>query len=163
MFFICPPGPPRSSLAFSTQLSLLHTKAAKTNCVACPPHTWHFSFSISIASPSIRQKVLNLSGGNQQKVVIAKWLLVNPRILIVDEPTRGVDVGAKLEIYAILRELRESGTSIIVISSDLPEVLSISDRIYSVFNGTISGEVSGAEATEEMLLMSASGLSKEGT
>ena len=122
-----------------------------------------FRRRLSIASPSIRQKVLNLSGGNQQKVVIAKWLLVNPRVLIVDEPTRGVDVGAKLEIYSILRELRESGTSIIVISSDLPEVLSISDRIYSVFNGRISGEVSGAEATEEMLLMSASGLSKEET
>jgi len=118
-----------------------------------------FRSRLSIASPSIRQKVLNLSGGNQQKVVIAKWLLVNPRILIVDEPTRGVDVGAKLEIYAILRELRESGTSIIIVSSDLPEVLSISDRIYSVWNGRISGETAGAEATEELLLTHASGLS----
>jgi ABC-type sugar transport system ATPase subunit len=118
-----------------------------------------FRTRLSIATPSIRQKVLNLSGGNQQKVVIAKWLLVNPRILIVDEPTRGVDVGAKLEIYSILRRLRATGTSIIVISSDLPEVLSLSDRIYSVFNGRISGEVSGADATEEQLLMYASGIS----
>jgi ribose transport system ATP-binding protein len=115
-----------------------------------------FRTRLSIATPSIRQKVLNLSGGNQQKVVIAKWLLVNPRILIVDEPTRGVDVGAKLEIYSILRELRDSGTSIIIISSDLPEVLSISDRIYSVCAGRISGEVSGAEATEELLMLNAS-------
>jgi len=107
---------------------------------------------LAIATPSIHQKVLNLSGGNQQKVVLAKWLLVNPRILIVDEPTRGVDVGAKLEIYTILRKLRESGTSIIVISSDLPEILSISDRIYVMCEGRISGEVLGDQATEEGLL-----------
>ena len=72
---------------------------------------------LRIATPSIHQKALNLSGGNQQKVVIAKWLLVGPKVLIVDEPTRGIDVGAKLEIYAILRELREAGTGVIVISS----------------------------------------------
>ncbi len=107
---------------------------------------------LAIATPSIHQKVLNLSGGNQQKVVLAKWLLVNPRILVVDEPTRGVDVGAKLEIYAILRKLREAGTSIAVISSDLPEVLSIADRIYVMCDGRISGELVGNDATEEELL-----------
>ena len=96
--------------------------------------------------------MLNLSGGNQQKVVLAKWLLVNPRILVVDEPTRGVDVGAKLEIYAILRQLREAGTSIVVISSDLPEILSIADRIYVMCDGRISGELTGSQATEEELL-----------
>ncbi len=113
---------------------------------------------LAIATPGIRQKVVNLSGGNQQKVVLAKWLLVNPRILIVDEPTRGVDVGAKSEIYGILRSLTENGTSIIVISSDLPEVLSISDRIYVMWNGRITGELEGCEATEEKIMHSASGI-----
>ncbi|HVO19876.1 MAG TPA: sugar ABC transporter ATP-binding protein [Anaeromyxobacter sp.] len=107
---------------------------------------------LSIATPSVEQKVLNLSGGNQQKVVLAKWLLVNPRILVVDEPTRGVDVGAKLEIYSILRQLREGGTSIVVISSDLPEILSIADRIYVMCEGRIAGEIQGSAATEESLL-----------
>ncbi len=112
----------------------------------------HYRSQLAIATPSIHQKVLNLSGGNQQKVVLAKWLLVSPRILIVDEPTRGVDVGAKLEIYAILRRLREAGTSIVVISSDLPEILSISDRIYVMCDGRVSGELLGDAATEEQLL-----------
>lgn len=113
---------------------------------------------LSIATPSIKQKVINLSGGNQQKVVIAKWLLVDPKIMIVDEPTRGVDVGAKSEIYSILRELTKKGTSIIVISSDLPEVLSISDRIYVMWNGIITGELQSCDATEERIMQLASGI-----
>jgi ABC-type sugar transport system ATPase subunit len=111
-----------------------------------------FRTRLAIATPSIQQKVLNLSGGNQQKVVLAKWLLVNPRILVVDEPTRGVDVGAKLEIYGILRRLREAGTSIVVISSDLPEILSVADRIYVMCDGRVSGELLGAQASEEELM-----------
>jgi ribose transport system ATP-binding protein len=116
-----------------------------------------FREKLSIATPGIKQKVIHLSGGNQQKVVLAKWLLVNPKILIVDEPTRGVDVGAKSEIYAILRQLTEAGTSIIVISSDLPEVLSLSDRIHVMWNGCITGEFPGHEATEECIMCAASG------
>jgi ABC-type sugar transport system ATPase subunit len=111
-----------------------------------------FRARLAIATPSIEQKVLNLSGGNQQKVVLAKWLLVNPRILVVDEPTRGVDVGAKLEIYSVLRRLREEGTSIVVISSDLPEILSIADRIYVMCEGRIAGELVGGATSEEQLL-----------
>jgi len=119
---------------------------------------------LKISTPSIRQKARILSGGNQQKVMLARWLLVNPRILIVDEPTRGIDVGTKLEIYEILRQLRREGSSIIVISSDLPEVLSISDRIYVMWNGMITGEVMGGEATEEILMKYASGMRRgEGT
>jgi len=113
---------------------------------------------LGIMTPSIQQKVVNLSGGNQQKVVLAKWLALNPRIMIVDEPTRGVDVGAKAEIYQILRELTKTGTSIIVVSSDLPEVLAISDRIYVMHNGRITGEIKGSEATEEIIMKYASGL-----
>lgn len=113
---------------------------------------------LGIVTPSIHQKVVNLSGGNQQKVVLAKWLAVNPQIMIVDEPTRGVDVGAKAEIYQILRELTKTGTSIIMVSSDLPEVLSISDRIYVMHNGKVTGELSGDEATEEYIMKYASGI-----
>ncbi len=113
---------------------------------------------LNIVTPSIQQKVVNLSGGNQQKVVLAKWLAVNPKILIVDEPTRGVDVGAKAEIYQILRDLTAAGTSIIVVSSDLPEVLAISDRIYIMHNGQIIGELSGDKATEQSIMKYASGI-----
>lgn len=120
-----------------------------------------FKDKLNIVTPGVNQKVVNLSGGNQQKVVFAKWLLVNPKILIVDEPTRGVDVGAKAEIYNILRELAKNGTSIIVVSSDLMEVLSISDRIYVMYNGTITGELKGGEATEEFIMKYASGIMYE--
>lgn len=113
---------------------------------------------LNIVTPSVAQRVVNLSGGNQQKVVFAKWLFVNPKIMIVDEPTRGVDVGAKSEIYGILRRLTEQGTSIIVVSSDLPEVLSISDRIYVMHNGEITGELDGREADEETIMKYASGI-----
>lgn len=113
---------------------------------------------LGIITPSIQQKVVNLSGGNQQKVVLAKWLALNSKIMIVDEPTRGVDVGTKAEIYQILRDLTKKGTSVIVVSSDLPEVLAISDRIYVMHNGRITGELKGSEATEELIMKYASGL-----
>jgi ABC-type sugar transport system ATPase subunit len=116
---------------------------------------------LNIATPSIKQRVVNLSGGNQQKVVIAKGLFVNPRILIVDEPTRGVDVGAKSEIYSILRQLAGQGVSIIMVSSDLPEVLSIGDRIYVMYAGEITGEITGKDANEEIIMKYASGLAEE--
>ena len=118
---------------------------------------------LKIVCPSVSTKAKQLSGGNQQKLVFAKWLLVNPEILIVDEPTRGVDVGAKSEIYRIIRDLVSKGTSIIVISSDLPEVLTISDRILVMYNGTITGELTRHEANEENIMHFASGLQeKEG-
>ena len=105
--------------------------------------------SINIKAPSILQKVGNLSGGNQQKVQIAKWLFAKPNILILDEPTRGIDVGAKYEIYSLMNKLVEEGMSIIMISSELSEVLGMSDRLYVMSEGTITGELSAEEATEE--------------
>jgi len=116
---------------------------------------------LRIICPSVLTKAKQLSGGNQQKLVFAKWLLVNPEIFIIDEPTRGVDVGAKAEIYRIIRELASQGASIIVISSDLPEVLNLSDRIIVMFNGTIRGELTRSEATEENIMHLASGLGRE--
>jgi putative multiple sugar transport system ATP-binding protein len=108
--------------------------------------------ALSIKTPSIQQTVGNLSGGNQQKVSVAKWLFVKPELLILDEPTRGIDVGAKYEIYTIMNKLVEQGMSIIMISSELLEVLGMSDRIYVISAGRITGELPVAEATQEKLM-----------
>jgi ABC-type sugar transport system ATPase subunit len=108
--------------------------------------------SLNIKTPSILQKVGNLSGGNQQKVSIAKWLFVKPGLLILDEPTRGIDVGAKYEIYTIMARLVQQGMSIIMISSELPEVLGMSDRVYIVSAGRITGELPIEEATQERIM-----------
>ena len=112
---------------------------------------------LSIKTPSPTQKVYNLSGGNQQKIVIGKWLAVNPKILILDEPTRGVDIGAKAEIYAIMDKLAAQGLSIIMISSELPELINMADRIYCVHEGRISGELLRGEFTQEKIMHYATG------
>lgn len=111
-----------------------------------------YKSSLNIKAPSIEQKVGNLSGGNQQKVSVAKWLFVKPDVLILDEPTRGIDVGAKYEIYTIMNRLVQQGMSIIMISSELPEVLGMSDRVYVVSSGKIAGELPIAEATQEKIM-----------
>jgi putative multiple sugar transport system ATP-binding protein len=108
--------------------------------------------AISIKTPSIEQKVQNLSGGNQQKVSLAKWLYVKPDIMILDEPTRGIDVGAKFEIFTLMNQMVEDGMSIVMISSELPEVLGMSDRIYIVSSGRITGELSIEEADQEKIM-----------
>lgn len=108
--------------------------------------------TLSIRTPSVRQRVQNLSGGNQQKVVIAKWLTADTEILIFDEPTRGIDVGAKSEIYKLLNDLAAQGKAIIMISSELPEVLRMSHRIIVMCEGRITGELSAAEATQEAIM-----------
>lgn len=102
--------------------------------------------------PSVEQNVGNLSGGNQQKVLLAKWMFADPDVLILDEPTRGIDVGAKYEIYCIINELVAAGKSVIMISSELPEVLGMSDRIYVMNEGQIAGELSREEATQESIM-----------
>lgn len=108
--------------------------------------------NINIKAPSIKQKVGNLSGGNQQKVQLAKWMFVKPKVLILDEPTRGIDVGAKFEIYTLMNQLVEQGMSIIMISSELPEVLGMSDRVYVMSDGKITGEFLAEEATEQKIM-----------
>lgn len=110
-----------------------------------------------IKTPSIEQKVVNLSGGNQQKVVLAKWLRTNPKVLILDEPTRGIDIGAKYEIYNIMNTLVAEGVSIIMISSELPEILGMSDRILVMHKGKINGELHWEEATQEKVMFYAIG------
>ncbi len=107
---------------------------------------------INIKTPSLQQKVKNLSGGNQQKVAIAKSLLTDPKVLILDEPTRGVDVGAKREIYDLLNEIKREGRSIIMISSEMPEILGMSDRILVMHEGRLKGELDRDEATQEKIM-----------
>ena len=102
--------------------------------------------------PSVEQNVGNLSGGNQQKVLLAKWMFADPDVLILDEPTRGIDVGAKYEIYCIINELVAAGKSVVMISSELPEVLGMSDRIYVMNEGRIAGELSAQEASQEKIM-----------
>ncbi|MEZ4769841.1 MAG: sugar ABC transporter ATP-binding protein [Caldilineales bacterium] len=111
-----------------------------------------FVDALQIKTPSIQQRVRNLSGGNQQKVVIGKWLTADTEILIFDEPTRGIDVGAKSEIYHLLNDLAQQGKSIIMISSELPEILRMSHRIVVMCEGRITGELSAAEATQEDIM-----------
>lgn len=112
----------------------------------------HYKKSLNIKAPTVEQKVGNLSGGNQQKVSLGKWMFSNPKLLILDEPTRGIDVGAKYEIYTVMNELVKKGMSIIMISSELPEVLGMSDRIYVVSEGRLTGELLIEEATQERIM-----------
>ena len=102
--------------------------------------------------PTVEQNVGNLSGGNQQKVLLAKWMFAQPDILILDEPTRGIDVGAKYEIYCIINDLVAAGKSVVMISSELPEILGVADRIYVMNEGKIVGEIKGEEATQELIM-----------
>jgi putative multiple sugar transport system ATP-binding protein len=109
---------------------------------------------LNIRSSSILQKTLNLSGGNQQKVVLSKWLFAHPQVLILDEPTRGIDVGAKYEIYTIINELAASGKGVIVISSEMPELLGICDRLYVMNEGRLIDEMPAIEASQEKIMAS---------
>jgi ABC-type sugar transport system ATPase subunit len=112
----------------------------------------------AIITPSIYKKVLNLSGGNQQKCLVAMWMGIQPEVIIFDEPTRGVDVGARAEIYQKLREFAAGGTGIIMISSDLPELIGMCDRIIVMHHGRISGELLREDFSEERILSYAEGL-----
>jgi ABC-type sugar transport system ATPase subunit len=108
-------------------------------------------------TPSLEQRVGNLSGGNQQKVVLAKWLLTQPKVLFLDEPTRGIDVGAKVEIYNIMNDLVDQGVCVVMVSSELPEVLGMSDRILVIHEGRLTGALSREEATQEKVMRYATG------
>ena len=112
--------------------------------------------------PTVEQNVGNLSGGNQQKVLLAKWMFADPDILILDEPTRGIDVGAKYEIYCIINQLVAEGKSVIMISSELPEILGMCDRIYVMNEGKIVGELAGSEATQELIMSKILSAGKKG-
>jgi ribose transport system ATP-binding protein len=120
-----------------------------------------FITKLDVRTPSLDQKINNLSGGNQQKVLIGEWLATEPEVLIVDEPTRGIDVGTKQEIHRLLRRLAEQGKSILVISSDLPEVLRISNRIAVMRKGRLVGILSQDEVSEESIMQLAAGVTQK--
>lgn len=120
-----------------------------------------FVNDLRIKTPSLEQKVVNLSGGNQQKIVISKWLCRNSRVIIFDEPTRGIDVGAKFEVYELINALAEQGVGIIMISSELPEIIGMSDRILVLHEGGVTGELDKSEATQERILNMATGLENQ--
>ena len=121
----------------------------------------HYHEALDIRTPGWRQTVGNLSGGNQQKIVIGKWLSMNPEVLIVDEPTRGIDVGSKSEIHILIRRLAADGYAVIVISSEMPEVLHVSDRIVAMFSGRKMREFDIEDVTEDALVQAISGLGDE--
>ena len=127
-------------------LGLLHQHRKETALVE------DYRRKLNIRMTSADQLVGNLSGGNQQKVVLARWLALRPSVLIVDEPTRGIDVGAKVEVHNLLIEMAREGIAIIVISSELPEVLALADRIVTMREGRVTGEVPGRGATQEQLM-----------
>lgn len=110
--------------------------------------------ALGIKTPTQETLVNNLSGGNQQKIVVAKWLLNDPDLLIMDEPTRGIDVGAKSEIYSIMSDMAADGKAVIMISSEMPELLGMCDRIYVMSEGRLAGELSAEEATQERIMAS---------
>mgnify|MGYP001595882520 CR=1 FL=1 len=110
---------------------------------------------LRVKTPSINQRIVNLSGGNQQKVVLAKWLATDPKVLLLDEPTRGIDINAKKEIYTLIDELAQSGLGVVLVSSELPEILGIADRIIVLCEGRKTAEFSRAEATEEKIVKAA--------
>ena len=110
---------------------------------------------LRVKTPSIDQWIVNLSGGNQQKVVLAKWLATEPKVLLLDEPTRGIDINAKKEIYALIDELAQNGLGVVMVSSELPEILGIADRILVLCEGRKTAEFSRAEATEENIVKAA--------
>jgi ABC-type sugar transport system ATPase subunit len=135
-------------LADYCHLDFVDRKRERANCL-------EYIQKLDIKTPTMEQKVVNLSGGNQQKVAIAKWLARKPRILIVDEPTRGIDIGAKSEVYALLNGLAEEGLAIIIVSSDLPEVLAITDRIIVFKEKRIVGSFQRGQATQEDVMQAA--------
>jgi putative multiple sugar transport system ATP-binding protein len=114
-----------------------------------------------IKAPDLYQAVGNLSGGNQQKVMLGKWVFAEPEVLLLDEPTRGIDVGAKYEVYTIINKLAGRGKRIIVISSEMAELIGLCDRIYIMNEGRIVGEVAGSEATQESIMATIIQSSKE--
>lgn len=119
--------------------------------------TKKYSERLKIKPPSMEQKIINLSGGNQQKAVIARWLLNHPKILFLDEPTQGIDIGAKNEIYSIIEELAEQGVSVVVVSSEMQETIGLCDRVLVMYEGRLTGELMHKDVTQEALMTYMSG------
>ena len=133
------------SISGLSQMGLVNQKAARA-------YATEASTRMNVKTPTIDQLAANLSGGNQQKVVLARWLSKGPTVMIIDEPTRGIDVGSKAEIYTELRKLAESGLAILMISSDMEEILAVSDRIGVMHEGHLRGIINRSDASEESIM-----------
>ena len=140
------------SLDAYTRLGGLRVDSGAERAVAA---RWIESFAIRCARPDL--PISSLSGGNQQKFALARWLETKPKVLVIDEPTRGVDVGSKAEIYEIMRRLASEGVAILMISSDMEEILRLSDRVLVLHEGSLSGELSGSDINEEAIMKLATG------
>ena len=149
-----------------TNITMANLEGVSTNWVLSGPREVKvandYRDQLSIKCSSVKQSTVNLSGGNQQKVVLSKWLFAHPDVLILDEPTRGIDVGAKFEIYTIINRLAAEGKAVIFISSELPEILGISDRIYVMAGGQIAAEMPTAEASPEKIMRAIMRLGRSG-
>jgi ribose transport system ATP-binding protein len=147
---------PMSVAANASLASLRRTlRAGFVSDVREAAHVTPYIERFRVKTPSLAQLIVNLSGGNQQKVILAKWLATAPRLLLLDEPTRGIDVNAKREIYAFIDELARQGLGLIVVSSELPEVLALADRVMVMCEGRKTAEFTRAEATPERVLHAA--------
>ena len=142
------------SVSFNSTIEVLHEfiNNLVVNTKREREITQEFIEKMHTKTPSHEQAVTNLSGGNQQKVMIGRWLATKPKILILDEPTRGVDVGAKAEIYEIMNELTKQGVSIIMISSELPEIINMADRVYVMYDGRITGCIDYEDVSQESIM-----------
>ena len=145
---------PVQSVRFNTTIAVLKDfiKGILVNRQKEAEITQDYITKMSTKTTSIEQPIGKLSGGNQQKVLIGRWLATSPRILILDEPTRGVDIGAKSEIYAIMNQLAKMGMAIILISSEMPEIINMSDRIYVMCEGKITGCLGHEDVTQEKIM-----------
>lgn len=144
-----------NDIKWNTTLVSLGSRFSKHNVINQNEEilaTEEYRKKINIKANSIEQKVGSLSGGNQQKVVLSKWMLTNPDVLILDEPTRGIDVGAKYEIYSVINSLADEGKAVVVISSEMPELLGICDRVYVINEGEIAGELQKEELSQELIM-----------
>jgi ABC-type sugar transport system ATPase subunit len=113
---------------------------------------------LDIKTPNLKKLVMGLSGGNQQKVLLAMWLLQNPKIMLIDEPTRGIDVGTKEEIHRLIRTMARQGTAVLMVSSDMPEILGASDRVLTMYEGRLTAVLQGSDINENMIIRKVSGL-----
>ena len=137
-----------ASIDRTVNFGMIHGRAEREHVQGCLQR-------FRVKTPSLRQTIRNLSGGNQQKVVLAKWLATDPKVLMLDEPTRGIDIQAKEEIYALINELTSNGLAVVVVSSELPEILAVSDRILVLCEGCPTAEYARSEATEEKIMHAA--------
>ena len=142
------------SVRFNSTIEVLHEFISHlhVNSAREAEITQEYIDKMHTKTPSQEQTVTNLSGGNQQKVMIGRWMATHPKVLILDEPTRGVDVGAKAEIYEIMNELTKQGVSIIMISSELPEIINMSDRVYVMYEGRVTGCINRENISQESIM-----------